>query len=291
MDIKILEETETRMRFIIEKVNPAIANSLRRVLLSDIPKMAVEDVEFHLGSIRDEDGREYESISPLFDEIVSHRLGMLPIPTDMSLYKFPGDCDCAGEGCPSCTIMYTLNKKGPCTVYSGDLEPLGDRTLNIKEDLIPIVKLSNRQALLVYATAVLGTGRVHAKWQVVTCCGYKYYPVVEVNRDECDLCGLCVSACPKKIFAYENGKLKIDKDLALECNLCNACIEVCGQAVDGSGKRKEKILPLTVKGDDTKFVFVFETDGAISARDTLDKGLELLEEKFGAFRDLISELE
>lgn len=285
MDVKILEESENRIRMVLEKGKPAYANSLRRIMISDIPKMAIDDVEFHLGSIRDEDGKEYESISPLFDEIVAHRLGLLPIPTDLSLYKYKDECECGGEGCPNCTIMYTLNKKGPCTVYSGDLEPLGDRKLAIKEDLIPIVKLSKRQALLIYATAVLGTNRQHAKWQAVTACGYKYYPEIELDKDECDLCGLCVSSCPKKIFTNEGGKIKVDKDLAIECNLCEACIEVCQKG----GKNGSKPA-LTVKGDETRFVFVLETDGAIPARDVLDKGLEILDEKFNEFRDKVSEI-
>jgi DNA-directed RNA polymerase subunit D len=289
MDMKILEKDENKLKFVIEKVNPAFANALRRVLLSDIPKMAIEDVEFHLGSIRDEDGKEYESISPLFDEIVAHRLGMLPIPTDISLYTSQDICDCGGEGCPNCTIMYTLNKKGPCTVYSGDLEPLGDATLSIKEDLIPIVKLSKRQALLIYATAILGTGVQHAKWQVVTSCGYKYHPTVEVNKEECDLCGLCASACPKNILIYENGKLKVDKGKVIDCNICNACVEACRQGTRES--ESKDLTPITIKGDDTKFVFSFETDGAITAKNTLDKALEMLEDKFTEFRDKISDLE
>jgi DNA-directed RNA polymerase subunit D len=155
-----------------------------------------------------------------------------------------------------------LNKKGPCTVYSGDLEPLGDRTLAIKEDLIPIVKLSKRQALLIYATAVLGTSQQHAKWQVVTCCGYQYYPTVEVDKDKCDLCGLCVQACPQNIFQYDSGKLKVKTDKVLDCNLCNSCVEACAAGTsDGAGISTVR-SPLTVTGDDSKFIFVFETDGS-----------------------------
>ena len=151
MDIKILEETDTRIRMVIEKGKPAFANSLRRVLISEIPKMAIEDIEFHLGPVRDDTGKEYESITPLFDEMISHRLGMIPIPTDLKLFGFRDQCKCGGEGCPNCTIMYTLNKKGPCTVYSGDLVPsLGDPKLSVKDESIPIVKLGEGQALLIY---------------------------------------------------------------------------------------------------------------------------------------------
>ncbi len=53
--------------------------------------------------------------------------------------------------------MYSLNKRGPCEVYSGDMEPLGSPDFRIKDELIPIVKLGPGQALLVYASAELGT--------------------------------------------------------------------------------------------------------------------------------------
>ena len=131
MDIQILELTDQTARLVIDGTEPHIVNALRRSLLSEVPKMAIEDVEFHMGSIIDEDGNEYESASPLFDEIIASRLGMIPIPTDLEAFTFRDECKCKGEGCPSCTIMYSLNKKGPCTVYSGDMEPLGDKSLSV----------------------------------------------------------------------------------------------------------------------------------------------------------------
>ena len=54
-------------------------------------------------------------------------------------------------------IMYSLHKQGPCTVYSGDLEPVnGDESLIIPEANVPIVKLEKGQAILVYAKAMMG---------------------------------------------------------------------------------------------------------------------------------------
>ena len=141
MKLEFRELKETKAVIYVEGSTPATMNALRQILVADIPKMAIEHVEFHLGPIRDQDGREYESISPLFDEILSHRLGLVPIPTDLDFFSFRDQCECEGEGCPKCSIMYVLNKKGPCTVYSGDLEPVGDVSLKIKEDLIPLVKL------------------------------------------------------------------------------------------------------------------------------------------------------
>src|SRR3989337_372752 len=130
MKIKVLQQKGDYVRLLVSETDPSYVNSLRRVLIADVPKMAIEDVEFHLGPIRAEDGKEYESVSPLFDEIIAHRLGLVPIPTDLGLYNRREDCpSCHGEGCPSCTIIYSGNKRGPGLVTSADLEPIGDTKL------------------------------------------------------------------------------------------------------------------------------------------------------------------
>ena len=179
MDIEIIEMAERKAKFILRNSSPAMANALRRTLLSDIPKMAIDKVEFHLGPIMYDD-KEYESVTPLFDEIIAHRLGMVPVPTDLNLFCPQSECVCGGEGCPNCTIMYSLNKIGPCTVLSGDLEPLGNPDLRVKDEFIPIVELTDGQAVLIYATAVMGTAKKHVKWQVANGVGYKYLPQIAI---------------------------------------------------------------------------------------------------------------
>src|SRR5438046_1229768 len=59
MKIKVLSAAPEAMRLLIEETEPAYANALRRVLVADVPKMAIEDVEFHLGPIRAEDGKDH----------------------------------------------------------------------------------------------------------------------------------------------------------------------------------------------------------------------------------------
>jgi len=262
---------------VIDSTSPSAMNALRQTLIADIPKMAIEDVEFHLGPIRDQDGKEYESISPLFDEILSHRLGLVPVPTDLKRFKFKDKCECGGEGCPNCSIMYTLNKKGPCTVYSGDLEPVGDSSLKVKEDLIPLVKLAEGQAPLIYATAVLGTGRQHAKWQVCHGVGMKYYPSVELDAKKCDSGGSCLKNCPRGCFEKVDGKVQVVNEE--ECILCGKCVEVC------------ELGALKVKGDDTRFVLRFETDGSVTAKEALEYALKLLHDKSEDMRNSMTSME
>ena len=267
MKIKILESKPTYMKFLLEETDPATANALRRTLIADIPKMAIDDVEFHLGPIRGEDGKEYESVAPLFDEIISHRLGLIPIPTDLKLFTRKSECKaCNGEGCPSCTIIYSLNKKGPCTVTSGDLEPIGDAKLKPVDQSIPIVKLGDGQAMLVYATAVLGTAKDHAKWQVTTGVGYKYYPVVEIDNRKMKAEKAPVEACPVKILHMKDKKVVVEHEE--KCTLCMSCVENFDQ---GS---------ISVRGDPSRMLFHFETDGSISANEALQVALDRLEKDF-----------
>lgn len=277
MKIDITEMTPNKAEFVISDTSPAFANALRRIISSDVPKMAIDNVEFHLGPIMDEKGVAFESVSPMFDEIVAHRLSMIPIPTDLEAFNFRSKCACNGEGCPSCTIMYSLNKKGPCTVYSGDLEPVGDAKFRIKDDLVPIVKLADDQALLIYATAELGTGKQHAKWQAAIGAGYRFFAKIEIDNAKCDLGGSCVKVCPKGVLAKEDKKIVAKHPE--KCNLCRACVEVCDAGV-------VKVTPIP-----GKILFRFETDGSLQAKEVLIKGLKILEERFDGLREQISTLE
>ena len=162
IEVEVRELTDSNMKLIIKGTNHVFMNMLRRTIIADVPKMAINNVDFHHGplgsTMEDEEEVEFESSSPIFDEMIAHRLAMIPIPTDLKLFSRKDECSCDGEGCPNCTIMYAINKRGPCTVFSGDLDPVNNDEFRIKDDLIPIVKLSKGQALLAYATAELGSG-------------------------------------------------------------------------------------------------------------------------------------
>lgn len=267
MQLKILERREDFVRFLLEDTAPSYANGLRRVLVADVPKMAIEDVEFHLGPIRAEDGKEYESVSPLFDEIVAHRLGLIPIPTDLGLYNPRESCPaCHGEGCPSCTIIYSLNKRGPGTVTSGDLEPIGDTKLRPKDPNIPIVKLGEGQAMLIYATAVLGTGKDHAKWQATHGVGYRYYPTLKAGSKALDPLDPAVPYCASHMETTATDEHPVE--LSSDCRACKKFMD------------QYKVDTVKVGNDPARILMQFETDGSMSATDVLATALDLLAKRF-----------
>ena len=277
MQIEIVEMEDRKARFILRNSSPAMANALRRTMLQDIPKMAIDKVEFHLGPIMQDD-KEYESVTSLFDEIIAHRLGLIPVPTN-DQFTFQKDCSCGGVGCPGCTIMYSLNKVGPGTVLSGDLMPLGDSTLKVKDEAIPIVELTDTQAVLIYATAVMGTAKQHVKWQAAFGVGYSYMPTVTIKADKAGVAEVQEAAASYPgLFKVEGGKLVVD-------DIYRAC--TYGKAVEQDPVLQNAV---TVEWDDTAFVFKYETDGSLTARQVLDKAVEILEQKAEEFAAVVDEL-
>ena len=264
MDIKIqlLQVSDRECKLVVDGVHPYFVNALRRTLMSEVPKLAIDKVTF------------YDNTSALFDEMISHRLGLLPITTDPSTLNMVGQVD--AEGRPTLVVRYTLTKEGPCTVYSGDLEP-EDKAYAIVDPKIPIVELLKDQRLILECEAMLGTGTQHAKWQVCSAVGYKYFPtaIVDHKKIKPEQAKMAVERSPAGILGLEGGKLVILQPD--EVNRADEAEKACG---DG----------FQIHYDDRKFVFRFETDGSLKAEDALLKGLDLLKERFSRFQDAVGEL-
>lgn len=263
-------------------VEPHMINAFRRSLVTDTPKMAIDQMEIHLGAISDDSGKTYESTTPLFDEIIAHRMGMIPVPTDCDALlkghlKAKGECECGGTGCPNCQIMYSLNRRGPCTVYSGDLEPLGDEKLKPCDQKIPIVKLTADEGILIYATAHLGTGKTHARWQAVLATGYKPIPEITIDQDKVRDAERIAGNCPRDVFEVSKKALKV-RD-AEACVLCRTCEH---EDIGGKGAVK-------VNGDTTDYLFRFETDGSIDPATAIKYAMDKLIGRFTDFESAVLE--
>ena len=263
MKLDILELKPKKAVLKIEDTKPYFINSIRRVMLSELPKLAVDDVVI------------YDNTSALFDEIISHRLSLIPIPTDLSLLTFRADCVCKGKGCPNCTVRYTLSKEGGGTVYSGDLQP-AEKSWAIKEDKIPIVELYGDQRLILELEAVLGRGRDHAKWQAVISPGYKIETTIEFDKKRLNDVKEFLSKLPEGSAEIISDKiiLKDNKKLAtLQYHV-----------------EKENIDFIILKNDPTKITFSYETDGSFTTKDAMIESIKILEKKYAEFNKLLKEI-
>lgn len=137
--------------FNFKDTHPTVVNSFRRIILDEVPTFAIEDVEF----VKNE--------SPLYDETVAHRLGLVPISTDLKSYNFKQNCKCKGVGCALCEVKMTLKSEGNGYILTDAIKS-NDPKVAVVDKEIPITKLFGEKAIEANLTAVLGRGREHAKW-------------------------------------------------------------------------------------------------------------------------------
>ena len=74
-------------------------NAIRRAILSDVPKLAIAFVDFTQGVNQDNQGEVVESVNALPDEVIAHRLAMLPVPT------YPDEGIYFVDECPNCSTL------------------------------------------------------------------------------------------------------------------------------------------------------------------------------------------
>jgi DNA-directed RNA polymerase subunit D len=258
MKITILEQNGNTLLFILSGVSAPFANAIRRIIMAEVPSMAIEDVMM------------FENTSVMFDEIVAHRLGLIPLKTDLESYLLPEECKCKSEfGCDNCRASFTLDveaKEESKMVYSGDLVSENDDIYPVTKK-IPIVKLAPGQRLKLEAYAKLGKGLEHAKWQPVSACTYKFMPIVKIDTEKCNGCGDCVKYCPKNVFSMMKSKPIVKNEI--NCTLCMECISHC--PVDPP--------PIKISHDNKTFIFYIESTGSMSASNLVKEAAKILKSK------------
>lgn len=262
--VTVRELTPRKAKLLIEDANPYFVNSLRRILVAEVPKLAIHDVIL------------YDNNSGLFDEMVAHRVGLLPLPTDLGLLSFRDKCVCNGAGCPNCTVRYTLSKEGPGMVYSRDLQPENSKFAVADPD-VPIVELLKGQRVILEAEAILGRGRDHAKWQPTSGVGYRYVPVVKNTKENVD--GLFNAA---RLVAVDAARIKTREEVFDADGipaLSDAALDLA-----------EKQFGVGVRWDETRFQFRFETDGSLTPQQALLKAVEIMKGRLEEFEEKASKV-
>ena len=288
---KVIEESDEKIRILLTDTDRSFVNSIRRSLISDTPKMAIDTVRFELGTIEMDD-EVWETNGPIPDEMIAQRLAMLPIPTRHDEFYFQDSCPNCSElvvedrGCPLCTMLFTCKSFGSeegRMVTAGDMNFLGEERLSIPEKYhtIPITKLFRGQMIEFYATAVMGRGRDHAKWSPV--CGIAFTPryagVINVMSRAKVLWDLGLTITAKDFDSKKVGaRLEdIDKVAQLIDDLHHV-----GEGTEESRKFKDAI---TLEEVPREFILSFETDGSMTARVAFEKAIEELSGRFGTIEE------
>jgi DNA-directed RNA polymerase subunit D len=273
LKLEILEQTEHKLVLVIEGISIEMINALRRIILTEIPVMAIDEVII------------LKNDSPLYDEIISHRLGLIPLKTDLDVYKLPQECECGGYGCPLCQVSLTCeitnNSNTPLEIYSGDLKSNDPKIIPVDPN-IPIVKIDKNDKVIIEAYAILGLAKNHAKWQAVSNVAYRHYPLIEI--DEVKLKNpkenqLIAKMCPEKLFKLTNNdSLKLKDDYWKKCNLCMSCNKNSDDKIKVSSKEDVYILSI-------------ESDGVLEYKVLLSQLFKIFNEKIDEFITNLEELE
>jgi DNA-directed RNA polymerase subunit D len=262
--IEVLEKDETNIRVAVREADVPLMNALRRIGLAEVPAMAIDEVVM------------IENSSILQDEMIAHRLGLVPLKTDLDNYTLPEDCECKSEfGCGQCRVTLTLNaesNEGTRAVYSGELVSENPSVVPVTEK-IPLIKLAKGQKLKLEAYARLGKGKAHAKWQPVCVCAYKYYPKIDVPAGKCADCTKCADICPKKVLAMKSEKVDV-RDL-LACNMCMDCVEACPKKGEG----------IQVGWEKNAFIMNIESTGALPPERVLQEATKILDKQLKEFEE------
>ncbi len=304
MEVRVLEETPQRIRLLIEDAPLAFVNAVRRAAYTMVPVMAVDYVEIE------------DNNSVLYDEILAHRLGLIPLDSREALKKYvwPDEfeercvklerrCVIESNGrClryeelriprfddPQCYAELTLDvETDPASgeyrmVYSGDLQS-SDPDVKPVYSNIPIVLLAPGQRVRVRAYARLGYGTEHAKWFPVSVAAHRYTPVLEFDpgHEKAGDCIECIEEfapglAEKLRGLREKTRLEILEDVRATPLLW--CVRKrCGGAARLSFR-------------DDKLIFIVESNGQLPARTIIEEAVKAIKRKAHLLLDELVSIE
>lgn len=226
--MKIIKKEDNKIEFQAE-INESLINAIRRYV-GFIPVVAIDEVEI------------FKNDSPLYDETIAHRLGLIPIKnTNLSEKKLP---------------QLKLDVKREGFVYSKDL--VGNA--KIVFDKMPITFLKKNEELKLNATLGIGRGKNHSKFSP----GLIFYRNTFDIKIDKDCPREIVDVCPKKVLKLKDGKIVAENKE--ECDGCEVCVEECKKR----GKDSIKITPLK------EMRITLESFGQLDVKDIFKKSIEEL---------------
>lgn len=169
--IKIIKNENTEFHLEIDNFHFTFLNSLRRIILSEIPTMAFEEIYFENNS------------STMNEEMISHRIGMIPLCCrNIDDFILSKECQCM-NGCPQCESNFSIHvenqEKEKIGVFSQDLQKITiDENISVLEyddnqNGILILELNPKENIKLMAKARKGYGKTHAKWSSVISCTFE----------------------------------------------------------------------------------------------------------------------
>jgi DNA-directed RNA polymerase I and III subunit RPAC1 len=266
LKIKIISCNQETMRLDVVGIDAAIANAIRRVMISDVPTVAIDKV--HL----------WQNTGVIQDEILCHRLGLVPIwVPDIDAVESArdegDDFDISGA------IKFKLHVKCPVDypkgqnlhVYSRDIrfeaqtktqQDWPEPPRPVHGDIL-LAKLRHGQEIECELYCLKGTGNIHAKWSPVCTASYRLMPQITIRSEQKnEAAHQLVQICPKNVFDIEENVAVVKR--SRDCSACRRCIEELPQGIVELAKVKDH------------FLFSIESSGCMPAAEIFARALGIL---------------
>lgn len=285
--IKIREVKDDYMKFELRETDASIANALRRVMIAEVPTIAIDLVEIECNS------------TVLNDEFLAHRLGLIPLTSERAMeMRFSRDCDaCDGDGqCEYCSVEFYLRVKcisdqtvdvtskdllsSDHTVVPVDYSDSASENSESNRGII-IVKLRRGQELRLRAIARKGIGKDHAKWSPAATVTFMYEPDIYINEDMMETLTMeekrsIVESSPTKVFDIDPVTKQI---VVVDAEAYTYDDEVLKKI---ASMDKHGLIEINAKED--SFIFTVESTGAIKASQLVINAINILKQKLDAVR-------
>ncbi|PAN11270.1 hypothetical protein PAHAL_2G151300 [Panicum hallii] len=294
--VRIRELRDDYAKFELRDTDASIANALRRVMIAEVPTVAIDLVEIEVNS------------SVLNDEFIAHRLGLIPLTSAAAMQmRFSRDCDaCDGDGsCEYCSVEFLLSARATDSdqtleVTANDLRSADPKVcpvdqarayqqaLNADYDTnageqrgILIVKLRRGQELRLRAIARKGIGKDHAKWSPAATVTFMYEPDIHINEELMDTLTLdekrsWVESSPTKVFHLD--------PITKQVTVCDAEAYTYDDEVIKKAEAMGKPGLVEINAKEDSFIFTVETTGAITAYELIMNAITVLRQKLDAVR-------
>ncbi|RKP10512.1 DNA-directed RNA polymerase [Thamnocephalis sphaerospora] len=293
--IDIIRVSPMAMEFDVVGTDAPIANALRRILIAEIPTMAIENVFMT------------NNTSVIHDEVLAHRLGLIPLKVDPSQFQWKGDADPTDLN----TIVFKLNirceanpewKEGDPVenrlindrVLSSDLqwEPQGGQAERFSEspiktvhDNILVAKLRPGQEIIGELHCEKGIGRDHAKFSPVATAFYRMMPVIAIKEDitgaDADKFARCFTPGVIEVVK-EKGKYRVRKARVADARKCTMSREAL--------RHKEFQGKVALMHDPRHFLFSIESTGAMTAPELFLLSIKQLVQKCQVVKTALDKL-
>eukprot|EP01017_Pseudomicrothorax_dubius_P017659 TRINITY_DN1983_c0_g1_i1.p1 TRINITY_DN1983_c0_g1~~TRINITY_DN1983_c0_g1_i1.p1 ORF type:complete len:315 (-),score=91.19 TRINITY_DN1983_c0_g1_i1:167-1111(-) len=293
--VEILEYDNDHLKFELSNVDVAFANALRRVMIAEVPTMAIELVEIK------------NNTSPLHDEFISQRLGLVPLESSrVDQFVYRKECQKCSSGCDECSVRFRLQLRnhGEETVNvtsrhleqilsdrpeNADIKPVKYRSVLNEEAGIVITKLGKNQEIDLECTAVKGIGQQHTKWSPSCVSNFAHVPdiaiketvMAKLNREEkLEF----VNSCPTRVYNFNTRQQSVEIAQPNKCMFCDECVKK-GQEIllRHDDLRNESLVKIGSKPN--QFVFSIETNGSLRPEEIVINSIRVLRNKIAVVRN------